>query len=88
MFCADSDDDSWNYILENFKDDVTNIDVLIAPHHGRDSNRNYDFLKTLNPRITLFGNASSKHLAYDKYPDLKCPSSNQCRLLVVEGFHH
>lgn len=68
IFAGDSDDHSWEHILKNYKDDVSNIDVLFAPHHGRDSGRSYEFLKTLNPRVTLFGNASSKHLAYSCYP--------------------
>lgn len=68
VFAGDSDDHSWEHILKNHKDDVSNIDVLFAPHHGRDSNRSYEFLKTLNPTVTLFGNASSKHLAYGCYP--------------------
>ena len=45
---------------------VTNIDLLIAPHHGRDSERSYDFLDVLKPKMTFFGNANSEHLAYDK----------------------
>jgi competence protein ComEC len=68
IFAGDSDDHSWEHILKNHKDDVSNIDVLLAPHHGRDSGRSYEFLKTLNPRVTLLGNASSKHLAYSCYP--------------------
>lgn len=68
IFAGDSDDHSWEHILKNYKDDVSNVDVLFAPHHGRDSNRSYEFLKTLKPRVTLFGNASSKHLAYGCYP--------------------
>jgi competence protein ComEC len=82
IFSGDSSDDSWDYILDNFKKDVTNIDVLIAPHHGRDSDRNYDFLKTLNPRITLFGNASSKHLAYTKYSGMKI-TNNQAGSVII-----
>lgn len=67
LFAGDSEDGSWEYILANHKADVTNVDVLFAPHHGRDSGRSYEFLKTVQPRVTLFGNASSKHLAYDSY---------------------
>ena len=68
ILAGDSHDNSWNYILEKYKDEVSNIDVLFAPHHGRDSNRSYEFLKILKPKATLFGNASSKHLAYTSYP--------------------
>jgi beta-lactamase superfamily II metal-dependent hydrolase len=41
--------------------------VLIAPHHGRDSDRSHDFLDSLKPGLTLFGCADSEHLAYDQY---------------------
>ncbi len=81
LFCGDSDNDSWKYILENFKGDVTDIDVLFAPHHGRDSDRDFDFVKVLNPRITLFGNASSEHLAYTKYSTLKL-TNNQAGSII------
>lgn len=81
LFCGDSHDDSWEYILKNFKEDISNVDVLIAPHHGRDSKRNYDFVKTLNPTITLFGNASSDHLAYDKYSEDKL-TNNQAGSVI------
>ena len=53
--------------LENHKDKVSNIDVLIAPHHGRDSGRNWDFIDVLKPRLVLIGNANSEHLNYAKY---------------------
>lgn len=81
LFGGDSHDNTWEYIIENFKDEVQNLDVLIAPHHGRDSKRNYDFVKILNPRITLFGNANSEHLAYDKYSDLKL-TNNQAGSVI------
>lgn len=67
LLAGDSHDASWEHILKNYNAVVSNIDILFAPHHGRDSNRNYDFLKVLKPRVVLFGNASSKHLAYDAY---------------------
>lgn len=67
IFAGDSDDTSWGYILKTYPELVKNVDVLIAPHHGRDSNRNWDFLDVLQPRLTLMGNANSEHLAYNKY---------------------
>jgi len=53
--------------LENHKELVKDCAVLIAPHHGRDSDRCYDFLDVLNPGLTLFGCANSEHLAYDAW---------------------
>ena len=73
---------SWEHILKHHRQKVTGIDVLIAPHHGRDSNRNYDFLKTLTPTVTLFGNASSRHLAYDCYPETRI-TNNQAGYVVI-----
>lgn len=82
LFAGDSHDQSWDYILKNFKAEVSNVDILFAPHHGRDSKRNYTFLQTLNPRITLFGNASSVHLAYAKYPETRI-TNNQAGFVVL-----
>lgn len=83
LLAGDTHDDSWEYILQMYKTDVTNIDILFAPHHGRDSNRNYDFLKTLTPTITLFGNASSEHLAYTCYPEVRI-TNNQAGYVILD----
>lgn len=83
LLAGDTHDDSWEYILKYHKADVSNIDVLFAPHHGRDSSRNYDFLETLNPTITLFGNASSEHLAYSKYPETRI-TNNQAGHIILD----
>ena len=83
IFSGDSFDNSWDYILKNYEDEVSNIDILFAPHHGRDSNRKYDFLKTLKPRVTLFGNASSEHLAYSCYPKTRI-TNNQAGYVVID----
>jgi len=83
VFAGDSDDHSWAHILKNYSADIKNIDVLFAPHHGRDSNRNYDFLKVLTPTVTLLGNASSNHLAYQCYPPTRI-TNNQAGYVVIE----
>lgn len=87
LFPGDASNKTWEHILENHKSDVENIDVLIAPHHGRkSSDRNYDFLDVLNPQITYFGNASSQHLAYDawRYRNLPIITNNQANCIVTE----
>jgi competence protein ComEC len=71
VFAGDSHDNSWNYIIKQYKNEISNVDVLLAPHHGRDSKRDYSFLEILKPKLTLLGNASSKHLAYGKYPKIR-----------------
>lgn len=67
IFAGDSHDDTWDYILAQHKDLVSNCAVLIAPHHGRDSNRIFEFLDILKPKLTLFGVAPSEHLAYEPW---------------------
>ena len=63
VFGGDSHDNTWTHILANHPD-VKDVDLLIAPHHGRASDRGYEFLDTLKPKLTFFGNAKSEHLAY------------------------
>ena len=85
IFGGDSHDDTWQHILAEYEKDVTGIDLLIAPHHGRDSNRSYDFLDVLRPTLTLFGNARSEHLAYGEWYDRSLPiiTNNQANCMVV-----
>lgn len=87
IFGGDSHDDTWTYILENYEDDVANIDLLIAPHHGRDSGRSYEFLDTLKPTLTFFGNARSEHLAYAAWRNrgLSYITNNQANCMVVDA---
>lgn len=83
---GDSHDASWDHILENHEADVTNVDLLIAPHHGRKSGRSYRFLDTLNPTLTFFGNAPHEHLAYSAWSNrgLQKITNNQANCMVVD----
>ena len=87
VFGGDSHDETWDYILEHHKDDVTDIDLLIAPHHGRKSGRSYEFLDTLTPTLTFFGNARSEHLAYNAWHTrgLSIVTNNQANCMVVDA---
>ncbi len=86
VFSGDSNNKTWEHILENHKTDVANIDLLIAPHHGRKSERTYDFLDILKPKLTFFGNAKSEHLAHSAWDtrDLPFITNNQAGCMVVE----
>lgn len=46
---GDAHDAAWNYIVKNYAADVGNCSFMLAPHHGRDSGRSYDFLDTVRP---------------------------------------
>lgn len=86
LFGGDSHDDTWEHILANHKKDVTDVDVLIAPHHGRSSDRSYDFLDVVNPAFTLFGNAPSEHLAYGAFSSRGLPkiTNNQAGCVLLD----
>lgn len=86
VFGGDSHDKTWDHILNTHKD-VTDIDLLIAPHHGRDSDRSYEFLDVLKPKLTFFGNARSEYLAYDKWQNrnLDFITNNQAGCLIANA---
>ncbi|MBA4064837.1 MAG: hypothetical protein C0501_14210 [Isosphaera sp.] len=85
LFSGDSHDETWEHILDKWEKQVTGVDVLIAPHHGRDSGRDYEFLDIVKPRLTLFGNAPSEHLAYDEWNsrDLLFVTNNQAGTVIL-----
>jgi len=86
LFAGDSHDASWEHILEKHEDLVANVDLLIAPHHGRHSDRDWEFLDVLNPSLTLFGNADSEHLAYSAWSNRGLPivTNNQAGNIVID----
>lgn len=85
VFAGDSADKTWEYILTNYKNDVSDIDVLIAPHHGRSSGGNDNYLDVLKPKITLFGNAKSKYLDYNSWNnrELLHITNNQANCVIL-----
>ena len=86
LLSGDSHDNTWEHILDNWKDDIKDVDLLIAPHHGRKSGRSYEFLDTVNPKMTFFGNARSEHLAYSAWysRNLEYITNNQANCMVVD----
>ena len=87
VFGGDSHDDTWRHILAKHGEDVADIDLLIAPHHGRRSERSYEFLDTLKPTLTFFGNARSEYLAYNAWHNrgLAIVTNNQANCMVVDA---
>ena len=49
-------------LLENrdFCKKAKNIDILLAPHHGRDSSYDEEFLNLLNPQLTIISDERGK----------------------------
>jgi len=86
VFGGDSHDATWEHILDAYGDDLQDVDLLIAPHHGRKSDRCYEFLDVLKPRLTFFGNANCEHLAYAawRYRELPYITNNQAGSMVID----
>ena len=78
---------TWEYVKKHYETDVSDVALLIAPHHGRKSGRSYEFLDYVNPKLTLFGCAPSDNLAYNawNYRKLAHVTNNQCGCIVAEG---
>lgn len=86
LFCGDSHDKTWEHILANHADEISNVDVLVAPHHGRHSDRDFSFLDVTRPSLTLFGNAPSEHLAYQAWSQrgLAYVTNNQAGTVILD----
>lgn len=66
------DNESANYRAlfdENpsFRGSISNADVLIAAHHGRESGYDNDFVSTVNPRLTIISDSSKKDTSASSY---------------------
>lgn len=83
---GDAHDVSWDYVINNYKQKIENTAFLLAPHHGRDSNRKYDFLDIAKPKLTLIGCSPSKYIDYNQWHNrgLKFITSNQAGNVVLE----
>lgn len=52
---GDNESSSWDEIMKlgDFRSATKNADILIAPHHGRDSGFSLPFVQHVNPRLTI-----------------------------------
>ena len=84
LFAGDTHDGTWAHLIDNHANELSNLDLLIAPHHGRISGRSFDFLDVLRPKLTLFGYAPSRFLSYDPWQKrgLQYITNNQAGSIV------
>lgn len=71
--------------IEKIKDQVDwkEVDILFAPHHGRDSGKVPDeILKQLNPSVIVIGDAPSEHLNY--YSGYNTITQNSAQNIIFE----
>jgi beta-lactamase superfamily II metal-dependent hydrolase len=52
---GDNEKCSFDELLDKqgFEEAITNADILLAPHHGRESGYHLDFINLVNPRLTV-----------------------------------
>ena len=70
IVCGDNEKDSFDKLMKesDFKNAVRGADVLVAPHHGRESAYHSEFVSLVNPRITIISDTTkSDASAVDKY---------------------
>jgi competence protein ComEC len=62
VFPGDNEQCSYEELLKNetFKSDIKDADILLAPHHGRESGYYKDFVELVNPRLTIISDSSKK----------------------------
>jgi hypothetical protein len=83
---GDSHDKTWEHILNTHEHLVKDVELLIAPHHGRKSGRSYEFLGILKPKMMFFGNAPSKDIAYGAWNNRSLPfiTNNMAGSMMVD----
>ena len=86
LFCGDSEDETWTHLLKTWPNIISDVDILIAPHHGRKSGRDFKFLNVVKPKLAIFGNAGSEHLMYDACRNRGIPviSNNMAGYIVLD----
>ena len=70
VICGDNESSSFDELIKKtgFLDDVSDADVLVAAHHGRETGYYKDFVGKVNPRLTIISDSSkSSTTAQTKY---------------------
>lgn len=89
LYCGDSEDRAWEYILSdnNLLEKIKDIDILIAPHHGRKTggDKLNEYLDEIEPKLALFGNAESSNKNYQAFYNRDIPilTNNEAGNIVV-----
>lgn len=72
VVCGDNETESLDILMrsDSFKEAVKNADVLVAPHHGRESGYHEGFVSLVSPYVTIISDTSkSDASAVEKYRD-------------------
>lgn len=70
VVCGDNETKSLDILMSrmSFRESVKNADILVAPHHGRESGYQEEFVSLVSPALTIISDTSwSDASAVDKY---------------------
>lgn len=70
VICGDNETASFEKLMkkDGFTDDISNADILVAAHHGRETGYYKNFVDKVNPRLTIISDSSnSSTTAQTKY---------------------
>jgi beta-lactamase superfamily II metal-dependent hydrolase len=69
IFPGDIEPPAWNELLEKdvFIKAIANTDILVAPHHGRESAYSSELFKYINPYLTIISDGKSETSAVNLY---------------------
>lgn len=83
---GDAHDASWEHLIKNKLSEIQNCSFLLAPHHGRDSSRDYAFLDHIKPKLTLIGCSELGHVDLSQWDNrnLTYITSDQAGNVVLE----
>lgn len=59
VLCGDNESDCLDKFLEDkeYREILADADILLAPHHGRESSYNSNFVKLVNPALTIISDS-------------------------------
>lgn len=89
LYCGDSENMAWENILldSDLLEKIKDIDILIAPHHGRKTggDKLNEYLDKIKPKLALFGNAESSNKNYQAFYNRGIPilTNNEAGNIVV-----
>ena len=90
LYCGDSGNKAWQKIINdaNLLSKIRDIDILLAPHHGRKTGGDdlNQYLNKLNPKLAILGNTeNSQHKNYSAFYNRKIPilTNNEAGDIVV-----
>lgn len=79
VLAGDAEKESWDYIVDNFSDKISNVNILKAAHHGRESGFHEEAVKLMNPEYTIVSVGkkpdTDAHNQYKKYTRQKVLST-------------